>query len=282
METKNIEKYDKNGILTILVNFAPTLKALFAKDVIVSISDREKVIYAGSSNVSSSSDMVGRSLTEQDPMLHVMRSKKEKVLQVPEEVYGIPLKIMIAPILSENGVVIGCISVSYSVHDQENLIRVAEQFAATSEEISASTEELGSSANDLMTFMKHLEESQHEMSQQVESSSKILGMINAVAKNTRILGLNAGIEAARSGEHGKGFGVVAKEITKLADQSAHSVNDINNLLYQLKEKVEHIETIVNETVEVSTSQSSSIEEISKAIHHLATVADDIEDLANRI
>ena len=63
-------------------------------------------------------------------------------------------------------------------------------------------------------------------------------MINAVTKNTRILGVNAGIEAARSGEYGRGFGVVAKEITRLADQSAHSVNEIKQLHDELKRRRE--------------------------------------------
>ena len=82
------------------------------------------------------------------------------------------------------------------------------------------------------------------MRRQVETTTKILEMISAVAKNTRVLGFNAGIEAARSGEHGRGFSVVAKEITKLADQSASSVNEIKQLLDELNEKVDHVANIV--------------------------------------
>ena len=96
------------------------------------------------------------------------------------------------------------------------------------------------------------------------------------------MGFNAGIEAARSGEHGRGFSVVAKEITKLVDQSASSVNEIKQLLDELNEKVEHVASIVNDTVHISTLQTTAIEEISQAIQYLTEGAEEIEDLAKEI
>jgi methyl-accepting chemotaxis protein len=107
-------------------------------------------------------------------------------------------------------------------------------------------------------------------------------MINAVAKNTRVLGFNAGIEAARSGEHGRGFSVVAKEITKLADQSANSVNEIKQLLDELNDKVEHVANIVEDTVQISASQTTAIEEISQSIQYLTDGAEEIEEMAKKI
>ena len=93
------------------------------------------------------------------------------------------------------------------------------------------------------------------------------------------MGFNAGIEAARSGEHGPGFSVVAKEITKLVDQSASSVNEIKQLLDELNEKVEHVASIVNDTVHISTLQTTAIEEISQAIQYLTEGAEEIEDFS---
>ena len=120
------------------------------------------------------------------------------------------------------------------------------------------------------------------MQQQVENTTKILEMINVVAKNTRILGFNAGIEAARSGEFGRGFSVVAKEITKLADQSSDSVNEIRQLISQLNEKVDEVASIVNQSVVISQEQSTSINEISESVQHLTDVAEKIEGMAKDI
>ena len=161
-------------------------------------------------------------------------------------------------------------------------MEVAEKFAASSEEISATTEELAVSSSKLSKYMHQLSTAQNEMHRQVETTTKILEMISAVAKNTRVLGFNAGIEAARSGEHGRGFSVVAKEITKLADQSASSVNEIKQLLDELNEKVDHVANIVDDTVHISTIQTTAIEEISQAIQYLTGGAEEIEELAKKI
>ena len=203
-------------------------------------------------------------------------------MYIPKEYYGCPFTATMVPIPDKDGKVVGGIAVSRSTRKQEQLSEVAEQFASSSEEISASTGQLAVSSKDFDVFMNQLAEAQHEMQQQVENTTKMLEMINVVAKNTRILGFNAGIEAARSGEFGRGFSVVAKEITKLADQSADSVNEIHQLISQLNQKVDEVASIVDQSVSISRGQSTSIDEISKSVQHLTDLAETIEDMAKEI
>lgn len=264
------------------VNFAPVIKKLFTEDVSINISDLEKVVFQSFSEELSKANVVGNKLTAQDPMLAVMRNNREMTLNIPKELYGTAVKVTITPISNKQGKVIGSIAVSTSIRNRVELIDVAEKFAASSEEIVAATEQLSASAENLSSFMLEVASSQNNLSVQVENTSKILDMINNVAKNTRILGFNAGIEAARSGEHGKGFSVVAKEITKLADQSADSVNEIRVLLNTMKEKVDEVSKTVKETLHISETQTSSIIEISNSIQNLTEVAEKIDDLAQKI
>ena len=268
--------------LETLVSFAHTLKNLINSDVTLVISDNNKIICQVVSSELDFGDVENKPLTEQDPMSNVIRTRKLQIMNVPKEIYGVPFRGAIAPVSSHAGELIGTVSVNTTLSNQINLIQVPGQLSMSSEEMNASTSELSNTANELINYMENLSHAQAEMFKQVESSSKMLEMINTVAKNTRTLGFNAAIEAARFGEHGRGFSVVAKEITKLADLSAESVSEIRQLMQLLKLRVEKVKEIANDTTGISNHQFDSIKEISTSMGNLISVAEQIEALAKKL
>jgi methyl-accepting chemotaxis protein len=122
-----------------------------------------------------------------------------------------------------------------------------------------------------------------ELGTRSEQIGKIVGLINDVADQTNLLALNAAIEAARAGEHGRGFAVVADEVRKLAERTSHATKEISSTIQAMqvetRKAVVSMEEGVNE-VEVGTAEAAkSGEALRDILSQISKVTVEINQIA---
>lgn len=151
--------------------------------------------------------------------------------------------------------------------------------------------------------VQHTVAQMNEIHRQVESSdviikslydrskqvNEIIGVISDISNQTNLLALNAAIEAARAGEQGKGFAVVADEVRKLADQSQRSASQIAELIQAIQEDTEKsVETMqlatksVQDGIHVSNKTIEKFDEILNGVRVMAPQIEEVSQIAEQI
>lgn len=157
-------------------------------------------------------------------------------------------------------------------HIAEELVKTMQQVAAMSQETAIFASSGQTDLTRMHAAMEHMEDASRIISgrleainEKAENITAVVTTINKVADQTDLLSLNAAIEAEKAGEYGRGFTVVAREIRRLADQTAVATLDIEQMVKEMQSAV-----------------SAGVMEMDKFIAEVRHSAEDVENISTQL
>lgn len=184
-------------------------------------------------------------------------------------------------------------SIATAVTEMEHAVNeVAAHASDTSNEVDMVTGLAHSNMENMqknLRFVRRLQESLDEATQvitQLSSESnqigEILTVIQSISEQTNLLALNAAIEAARAGEHGRGFAVVADEVRSLATRTQQSANEIGDMIGSLQNKAEQAVEIVSNNLEHAEQSVKQTNETNESLQTMSASLAHINDMSRSI
>lgn len=269
-------------LMEALIAITPWIAEMLHSDLGFAVTDKDKFIIQKDGKTVKLNISPGDPVNPKSAMAEAMRLNAPAAKNMDASLYGIPVRIYGYPIVDEHRKVIGSVGIAKNIETWTGLNQSAEELLESSNDVGRIINQFLEIASQLNKDSEMLQNKADLINHKFKKTNQILDSIKAISSQTRLIGLNAAIEAARIGEVGRGFGVVANEIRKLSGNSNDASKEIETTLNELQIDLQKITEEVNSINSTVIEQLEKAKEINSRIAKFEDISKLLLQLANRL
>ncbi len=273
---------ETNSALDHFLHVMPVMVDLHAGEIGVAVTDREKYLYYRPSNKLDLKIVPGAPLKAGTAIVKAMEEKRRVVVRGDKATFGLPYIATAYPIIGADGGVVGGAVVIEPTDRQDALKEMAAKLSDNISILASTTQEISAQAEEIAAVSTNLSRLSRESQQRVKETDQVLGLIKNIAGQTNLLGLNAAIEAARVGDAGRGFGVVAEEIRKLATGSADSIKKIEDIVRAIQADSDSTYGQLSQVNDVIGQIAGALAHVAAAVQQAGGMAQELDHMADNL